>query len=127
MNMTKIKTAELQGAQLDWAVAKALGWAVHHRNAACYCMAKEADGIMQKAMAFVDEFRPSTDWAQGGPLIHEYRIGFGVKDDCYLALAGIKGVYGTGIGETHLIAAMRALVAAKLGDEVEVPNMQQEE
>jgi hypothetical protein len=63
-------------------------------------------------------YSPSTDWAQGGPLIDAYRIAFedGIVD-FYACLPG-----GEGYGKTHLIAACRAIVVAKLGEAVDIPT-----
>lgn len=111
----KIKTAELTGAALDWAVATANGdypqwdaeWEVFYA----------ANG---------DDMDYSTDWAQGGPIIERE----GMHVDCLRQ--GEKPTweawpYATGTkhiqqGSTPLIAAMRCYVASKLGDEVDVPD-----
>ena len=90
-----MKTSELQGAALDWAVANALYG--HTRPTHMY--------------------KYSTDWAKGGPIIERERIAlaFGKHD---------TGVWWAGkfVGPTPLIAAMRCYVASKLGDEVEIPE-----
>lgn len=108
--MKTMKTSELTGVALDWAVAKALG-----------------------------EYKPvpipnySTDWAQGGPIIERElnnlfkwnKLNQEEPDmwcavyhqrtpDCIIALQQD--------GPTPLIAAMRCYVASKLGDEVEIPE-----
>jgi hypothetical protein len=95
-----MKTSELQGAALDWAVMK-------------------CDGICKDFPAYwVDEY-PSTNWAQGGPIIERERIATWINgNDDWTATDGIK----TTTGETPLVAAMRCYVASKLGDEVEVPD-----
>lgn len=116
----KIKTAELTGAALDWAVAKC-----------------EGDGFaIQRPELLSSGFRPplfSTRWAQGGPII-EREIGNLWKNnkldpnepDVWTAAAYHKAPDGTLLyyedGPTPLIAAMRCYVASKLGDEVEVPE-----
>jgi hypothetical protein len=90
----KIKTNELTGAALDWAVAKAIG-----------------------------EYKPvavpsySTDWAPGGPIIDREGIEFRASGTQASIVDG-----RTYYGPTHLIAAMRCYVASKLGDEVDVPE-----
>jgi hypothetical protein len=126
--MTKIKTSELDGAALDWAVAKceklrlsgaSLGFLVkkygryavrHEGRGACYC--------------------PTENWSQGGRIIEREGIFFSplpdngirayiFRDGQYLYLTDCWG-YDTPI--TRLIVAMRCYVASKLGDEVEVPD-----
>lgn len=69
---------------------------------------------------------PSTDWASGGPIIERERIsviqdagdGFWTATTKFLFEGGIDGP--DGYGPTPLIAAMRAYLAFKLGDEVEL-------
>ena len=93
----KIKTSELTGAALDWAVAMAENWA-------------GADF----------EVRPySTNWAQGGPIIEREKIGLLPSGNAYYERNG--GTYYS-YGPTPLIAAMRCYCASKLGDTVEIPE-----
>jgi hypothetical protein len=109
----KIKTTELQGAVLDWAVAK------------CEGLVNE-DGL---DVGFIRDgvFTPSIDWAQGGPIIEREGIAtwFERYEDedaglpCWFAAKYGEREYP---GPTPLIAGMRAYVASKLGDEVEVPD-----
>ena len=108
-----MKTAELTGAALDWAVAKC-------ESLDCYI----EDGVVHlKGQPFDTDWRywlPSTDWAQGGPIIERERIEFDFNEDTQMfhAYDGLQ----SGTGPTHLIAAMRCYVASKFGDEVEVPE-----
>jgi len=108
----KTKTNELEGAALDWAVAKA----------------NQAAGLFKSdpMLDYMRYFTPSTNWMQAGPIIE--------REDCwptrYYGAAAHRGkVYqasqGTGAysqGPTPLIAAMRCYVASKLGAEVDVPE-----
>jgi hypothetical protein len=65
-------------------------------------------------------FAPSTDWAQGGPIIERERIELrGDGDEGWIAYDNLNP---TQKGPTPLIAAMRCYVASKLGEEVEVPD-----
>ena len=108
----KIKTSELIGPALDWAVAMCEGRA-----------------WPDNAAKFLGEryYKPSTDWSQGGPLIEHLR---GNSDHQFLIESDGKNVHVlswpsahihfSGYGPTLLIAAMRCYVASKLGDEVEV-------
>ena len=113
--MTKIKTSELQGAALDWAVARAT---LEETN----CSADLIDHVAMKLV--LDGYEPSTDWGQLGSHIE----GFGIwlSDDATDEpqgpwIASVQGGYMQ-YGPTPLIAACRAIVAAKLGDEVDVPE-----
>lgn len=70
----------------------------------------------------------STDWTDGGPIIEREKIGVDPDDDYDQWDAILKhsaradGVQlSFGRGPTPLIAAMRAFVASKLGEEVELP------
>ncbi len=66
---------------------------------------------------YLNEYQPSTDWAQGGPIIEKYGIFSGPHCDIFIAWTdGTRWE-----GPTQLIAAMRCYVAGKLGDEVEIP------
>ena len=107
-----VKTSDLTGAALDWAVAKCEGvlerieieqvngaWAVAVPDLGCY-------------------FEPSTDWAQGGPIKEKYQISTTYCNGHVEAT--VRGYYGQ--GSTELIAAMRCYVDSKLGDTVEIPD-----
>ena len=119
-----MKTSGLSGAALDWAVAKCeyvgeppfvvIGGEVRERTEAW-------------------KYSPSTDWAQGGPIIDRE----GIAIDC-LRIAGDISGWVAALpspttwedeefveeynGPTPLIAAMRCYVSSKLGDEVDVPE-----
>lgn len=116
----KIKTAELIGPALDWAVAKCEGLsptATHIFNSTW------PDGLE------LEFYNPSTDWAHGGPIIE--REGISVRlwiDDGWCAYNEPEGSEADGedyvgcSGPTPLISAMRCYIACKLGNEVEVPE-----
>jgi hypothetical protein len=116
-----MKTSELTGAALDWAVAKCEG-----PNSVAACYYDEDDLPMCRDEAPHMEWRPSTDWAQGGPLIE--REGIDICTSTYggwiatLITDWEDGTFVQGEGDTCLIAAMRCYVASKLGDEVEIPK-----
>lgn len=115
--MTQMKTAELQGAALDWAAAKALGYldGTDARGEPCWM-----DG--ERLIESKHKFRPSADWSYGGPLIKAHSIGFKLIEDDWLAIYDERAGYGKGeFGPTHLIAACRAIVTARLGETVEIP------
>ena len=72
-------------------------------------------------------WRPTTDWAQGGPLLEKYQIELltikigsdSVKHWCAFFHADSRKYEKC---HTALIAICRAIVAAKLGDVVLVPE-----
>jgi hypothetical protein len=105
-----MKTSELTGAVLDWAVAKCEGVALldPHGNKweLCWTLLGDDSG---------EYYAPSTDWAIGGAIIERELIA--IHGDWRATLG--EGTYE---GPTPLIAAMRCYVASKLGDEVEIPK-----
>ena len=114
-----MKTSELQGAALDWAVVK------------CECAIPAAfksipallNGTVRvfrgDISSYSEPVSPSTNWAHGGPIIEREEI---------CVLAPVRGLWRgrkegrTQYGPTPLIAAMRCYVASKLSDEVEIPE-----
>jgi hypothetical protein len=67
-------------------------------------------------------YRPSTNWAQAGPLIE--REGISVNSIPPLGWMAITNDAELMLnGDTPLIAAMRCYVASKLGDDVEIPQV----
>jgi hypothetical protein len=123
MGMVNRSVSELKGAQLDWAVAKAEG--VVPENPEWMFWDGEPrvnwytdDGERGGTVPLSSWGSPSSDWNMGGPIIDRERISFSVGDG--VIEAECDNTYAR--AQTHLIAAMRAFVASKLGDEVEVPE-----
>jgi hypothetical protein len=120
-----MKTSELTGAALDWAVAKCAG--ILERT-----ILEQVNGVWAVAIPDLEcGFEPSTCWAQGGPIIERESIGFTqgneVCDEWVASYSWVKPRMDIddsveGIGPTPLTAAMRCYVASKLGDEVEIPE-----
>jgi hypothetical protein len=118
----KIKTQDLTGPALDWAVAK--------------CEGVEIDKFFDAWVKDPDEphfnkqFKPSTDWAQGGPIIERERIQTtprGKTTDLWEAIMFDNIFMDDGsdcfqTGPTPLVAAMRCFVASKLGDTIDIPE-----
>lgn len=122
--MTTLKTSELTGAALDWAVAK--------------CEGKEAikvQGLGGAVCLFKTvgydptPWQPSTDWEYGGPIIEREKLQITTERDGgwvssiprAIEIGGYRKYIFT-YGPTPLIAAMRCYVASKLGDDVDVPE-----
>jgi hypothetical protein len=105
-----MKTSELTGAALDWAVAKCEGYLDID-------MAVIRNG--EVSVHYFPSWNPSTDWLQGGPIIEREGIMVGPNPFGEGFIANIRD--HDDYGPTPLIAAMRCYVASKLGDEVEVP------
>lgn len=102
-----MKTSDLDGAALNWAVAKC-----------------------ESVKLNEDAYSPSTDWSQAGPIIERERIqitpGHQAHDpDKWSAIKydhifdGHDAFQG---GDTPLIAAMKCYVTSKLGYEMEIPE-----
>ena len=100
-----MKTINLKGAALDWAVH--------------YALHGQCEGY--------SPYEYSTDWSQGGPIIEREGI------DLYQSTGRICAAMWENISgggrfaeakdcSTPLIAAMRCYVASKLGDDVEIPK-----
>jgi len=110
------QTEELEGPLLDLAVAKAVGLAavIHKVNNAIApffeCCVLAADGRLMY------QYTPSRCWCQGGPLVEEHRISLTERGNGRWA-ADVWAGWVTE-ADSPLLAAMRALVARKLGDVV---------
>ena len=112
----KIKTNELTGAALDWAVAKC-------EFEGC----EDWDGTLEGVDCVSDlqglAYSPSTDLAQGGPIIEREQLNLACLGEVWEAWPNTgmnDAIYCK--GPTPLIAAMRCHVASKLGDIVEIPE-----
>jgi len=142
-----MKTSELTGAALDWAVAKCEGYSKDTANAGEFAVMRHTFGL----------HKWSTLWHFAGPIIERENISVIRLDD--ESIPDAKGFWqgkyvpqwGAVIGDRHspeeqhgsqgdywgrsyhidedaicgdtpLIAAMRCYVASKLGDIVEIPK-----
>lgn len=111
-----MKTSDLTGDALDWAVGVAEGEQLTVRDR--FPCVLNAGG----------RWNPSSNWSQGGPIIE--REGLELKRGMTLPLLWAAWAYqwnglrltSSGMtGPTPLVAAMRCYVASKLGAEVDVP------
>ena len=115
-----MKTNQLTGAALDWAVAKC----DDKVDFGVYGSPVVMDGRLHLHYCGVvlhDAYSPSTNWAHGGPIIetmgmHISRTNKTDKEPWAACMTHWID------GETPLIAAMRCYVAYRLGDEVEIPT-----
>lgn len=130
--MPKHKVSELEGALLDAAVAKAEGrhWVIYENQ--CLTMEFTSDEVpVYTGSLWLYRYSPSTEWADGGPLIERELIcvSFGFNQEQFPGWSALIGPerYGDDaddcgvMGPTPLIAAMRTRVASKFGDVVELP------
>lgn len=138
--MANIKTSELTGLALDWAVAQC-EWDRLFRvriarpdnwDQAAYLENGSDDRWQIRAQVpnvawFADyAFWPSVDWSQAGPIIERERISV---DSSYTGQWVADTVESrnkftiTRVGPTPLVAAMRCYVASKMGATVDVPDV----
>lgn len=112
----KIKTSELIGPALDWAVAKCEG-----ENSVASCYYAEDNTPLYLDEAPEPTWHPSTNWAQGGPIIEREKIGVWWDGIWH---AKYDGCLHEEVQDADdpLLAAMRCYVASKLGDEIEIPE-----
>lgn len=113
----KIKTENLVGKQLNYAVAVSEGFKPFTDGISWIIDCK---GAYKTLPGY------STDWSQAGPIIERERICLDIGHDG-VWLACIKQNYEDKseylhAGQTALEAAMRCLVSKKLGHEVEIPG-----
>jgi hypothetical protein len=112
-----MKTAELTGALLDYWAGRADDIPVRMQEGKCVeCLPLKGREIAKWA-----DYSPSTDWAQGGPIIERERIQFEFQDwhkAAPWAACKFRAFGKVWRDETPLGAAMRAYVASKFGDEV---------
>ena len=127
----KVKTSEAKDQVLNYLVAKAMGMKVYPSKSGRWMTANYGEFNHRHGAPF---FCPSTDWAQGGPIIE--REGITVSRTDQKSYKGQQPWVAYRIehlfedeyeheyqhGPTPLIAAMRCYVASKLGDEVEIPE-----
>lgn len=122
-----MKVSKLTGAQLAEWVARANGWKVEREGNGLICW-DDRGGVHSFGKY---GYRPDLSLAQGGPIIERERIdtSFGNEPGTWEAFVrpryryeSFDGSDGAGYGPSLLIAAMRAYVASKFGDEV--PDIQ---
>jgi hypothetical protein len=145
-----MKTQDLTGPALDWAVAKAEGTLPVHNTIVAFrpfepdmdedehflCTADDdAHAREQCENAYpgceiIGVFKCvvgkySSRWDMAGPIIERERIEFKYTGTAMEFVAWLNGGLSTKhdcYGPTPLIAAMRCYVASRLGDEVEIPE-----
>jgi len=111
-----MKVADLICADLDMWVARASGAKESH---GAWFM---PDGQFVDPITSQRTFAPSMYWSQGGPIIERERIAIDpiTRNRSHTAewQAQVWVPFAVQTGATPLIAAMRAFVAGKYGDEV---------
>lgn len=119
--MKTMKTSDLTGAALDWAVAKCEGVRL---SGASLSYQVETHGTVSRGSA---PYAPSQDWGIAGPIIEREWLDVtpwpNESEESYRWQCRQHDSIDTcAFGQTPLVAAMRCHVASKMGDVVEVPN-----
>jgi hypothetical protein len=116
----QVKTSDLIGPALDWAVAKCGGKGIEFDDPRDPWLT--VNGIADQPL---HSYTPSSDWSQGGPIIERERLWIqpeigkdGAGNAWYCVAMSPHDAYGP----TPLIAAMRCYVAIKMGNTVEIPG-----
>lgn len=121
-----MKTSELIGPALDWAIATCEGAENLRENP--HRFDKRLIIKMAGRTEYIQDFRFSTNWAQGGPIIEreKYDLSWLPKMQQWYAQRKQHGTDGfvthIGLGPTPLVAGLRCYVSSKLGDEIEIPK-----
>lgn len=124
-----MKTSELIGPALDWAVAKCEGIVGEDGQPKIFrWTGSRRASIRYQPIADTGYYHPHNDWAQGGPIIEREKISFAFNasllyetDSRWKAMGAMYDAEHF-YGPTPLIASMRCYVASKLGDEIEIPE-----
>ena len=119
----KVKTSELTGAALDWKVWELAG------GPAAYPKMVGAAFLRAWRGNSVKYLHPSTDWAQGGPIIEREKFGVCHYNESDGWEVPNWAAWRTDVddrvqimGETALIAAMRCYCCSKFGETVDIPE-----
>ena len=121
--MENMKTFDLIGIALNWAVSQAEDLDYEWDNFGVFEEKTERYNDLEYAVSY----EPSTNWTQGGPIIERERITLINNEPTTTWIASVPGTEFTKCrvleyGHTPLIAAMRCFVASKLGDEIDIPE-----
>lgn len=116
-----MKVSELEGAALDYWVARAMGYNE------LYLIPDEVIGIIyddDECGTDRADWEPSTNWAQGGPLLDEWAVMFEWAESAVLGevFAYMTPEVGRKVGcyaPDRLIGGMRAIVMHVYGDTVD--------
>lgn len=123
----KVKAGDLTGVALDWAVAKCEGWTLRTGKSSWFgddpWFERKDEGSTHRLAIWRRNY--SANWKLAGPIIEREQVQIDplTRHRCKNSewQAQVWCSFSVATGPTPLIAAMRCYVAAKLGDEIEVP------
>lgn len=126
-DLIEVRTVDLTGEALGWAVGKAEGLELELVGPAYNNPWRVFARYRASATEHEKRYNPWEDWALGGTLIEKYAAmvrGFPnqMYENLAIARVRIDGALAWRSGQTPLIALCRAIVATKLGDTVQVPK-----
>lgn len=120
----KIQVSEATNEQLNALVAKALGLdgfvVMDGRKVAAFHVYTSTANPRRNDLRRSERFNPTENWSQMGPIIEEYKIWLSTDHDTFLASVYPHVNEFICYGPTYLIAACRAFVISKMGEEVEL-------
>lgn len=127
-DLIEVKTADLAGEALGWAVGKAEGLELELAEPGC-------NGVPWRVFARyratvterTERYNPWEDWALGGPLIEKHEItiqpsAWDWQRKCVLWRAQQEDENRYFEHVSPLVSAMRAVTHTRLGDTVQVPK-----
>lgn len=122
MGGDRVLASALTGAALDWAVAQAIGLELEVHPP----IYGTGPRLFVPDASHPVRWWPSTDWAQGGQLLDRFTAQvrsypYEVAEGRGSARVFHNGCVTWQSGDTPLIALCRAVVAAQLGQELQVP------
>ncbi|WP_049696066.1 phage protein NinX family protein [Pseudomonas fulva] len=117
--LIEVKTEDLTGEALGWAVGMAEGLALHLEPPQ-YGNGWRVFAIYRgEATERCERYNPWEAWALAGLLLDKHCISLIYAFEEYEALIGMTG---SGYHPSSTMAVCRAIVAVKLGDTVQVPK-----
>ncbi|CAM3883581.1 hypothetical protein CCOS865_02978 [Pseudomonas reidholzensis] len=125
-NLINVKTKDLVGEALGWAVGKAEGLDLHlaepgYNGVPWRVFARYRATVTERT----ERYNPWEDWALGGLLVEKHNVSLHCPQhdgDFWAAWITHDGKDVAQGSELALPAACRAIVAHKLGDTVQVPK-----
>lgn len=124
-DLIEVKTADLAGHALDWAVAQAEGLEVFlvgpEYSVPWRVFWKKRGEVLVRDVLY----NPHENWVLAGPMIEKHMVSMHCPqstDDVWAAWAITDKGEFCQAGNTALVAACRAIAAAKIGDTVQVPK-----
>lgn len=135
--MVEVRSSDLEGLALDWAVAVAQTGKVlvfpeggHYPPEGSVSLNDDDFTIwLNDGDGNVTEWSPSTDWSQCGPLVDEHIRSISVAVEPTAGWDAVGGVKYSAVakddmfafGDTRMVAVCRAVVESELGEFVNVP------